>query len=122
MRMPFTQYAPPVLYGPTTVELVKTDNGYAIGWSPISYWGGPFIEGAANHIAKEAFFIFTKLSSEETDADSFGIFGTLIINFSHETTCFIRGDVEIREGVDKELFLQEVIQELDRLKVFLPFA
>lgn len=115
----------PGIYGPTVVELVKTENGFAIGWSPISSWGEPFVEGSVKHIARQAFLLFSKMStylSANLVSHRLGIYGAFLISFNPEANCILSRGICVAPDINIEQFLIEMNEELDKLKVLLPFS
>jgi hypothetical protein len=113
----------PGVYGPTSSEIIKTDKGYAIGFAPVGAWGKPHVEGSIREIAEQAFKIWATINHSNYGPGGPNIFGVLHISFKPITSVALPNNYTVHtDKIDSDHFLSELTKELDRLKVYLPFA
>lgn len=124
---PFQTYQLPGVFGPSGTEIVKTDKGYAIGWTGGSVWGKPHIEGSPREIARDIIVRYGKvLDLPRNDyslvMDDIGWYGAIHVTWKPELIVSLHKNLRISDGVNTHIFIGELTKELQPLVKLIPFV
>jgi hypothetical protein len=117
----------PGVFGPTGTEISKSDKGYAINWSGGLVWGKPHVEGSPKEIARDLIVRYSAVlalpqESWSTPMDAICWYGAISVKWKPELTVSLNKTLYILEGVDAQLFVDEMTAELKSLVKLLPFV
>jgi hypothetical protein len=124
-NIPSSPYQLPGVYGPTGTEISKTDKGYAISWSGGKVWGDPHIEGSPREIARDIITRYAKviaMPDHNMTMEDISWYGAIKVKWKPELIVSLYKRLQIVEGVDAQLFINELTKELQPLVKLLPFV
>jgi hypothetical protein len=124
-NIPGSPYQLPGVYGPTGTEISKTDKSYAISWSGGKVWGDPHIEGSPREIARDIITRYAKVIAmpyHNMAMEDISWYGAIKVKWKPEIIVSLYKRLQIVEGVDAQLFINELTKELQPLVKLLPFV